>query len=368
MTALRLWPATRQMRFRIAAVLGATLLALILAEFGILLSGINNDYRSMSTSELIPRAEGPFELGPCGHVPFATLRYRYPTNPQGFFKPDNTFDHVLNSRGWRDAEHPEEKAPGTFRILGLGDSYLFGQGVKPDERCLDRLPDLLDRTWTDRSFETINTGQLGYNTAQEQQLLEHCGWEFAPDLVILHFVPNDVEGNIYSTKPKVEFFTEYTNSFLGTDWLSAHSEVWALARRKLLGRIRGQAYIRESSGSFLSDPEKWNVCGRALTAIQQSCEKHHARLLVVAMPFFYELDGNYPFQPIHDRLQKFCSEARIPCLDLREKLRRYNGPELWVHPTDQHPNSLAHRLAAEATAAFIVEHAMELGLKPASDG
>lgn len=351
---------SRKTAFRIIAASGATLLAWGIAEVVILLLGINNDFRDSGTSTLIPSPGGPTELAECGHVPFATIRMRFPTNPRNYFNRDNTLDHTLNSVGWRDDEHTFEKPAGTFRILGLGDSYLYGQGVKPADRCLDRLPALLRRQWPDTPFETINTGQPGYNTIKEADSLEHCGWKYSPDLVILHFVPNDIEADIYTEKPKVEFFTEYTTSFLGTDWLSQHSEVWALARRKVLGQIKGRAYIRQSIDSFVSQPEKWENCRRPLAEIAERCREHHVGLLVVVFPFFINLDGDYPFQPIHDRVREFCAESKIPCLDLRDKFRSYNGPELWVHPIDQHPNDIAHRHSAEAIAEFIVNHRDEL--------
>lgn len=343
----------RKIVFRIIAVVVSTALSLGVIEIALLLSGVNNDYRDTGSSMLIPRQGGPTDLSECGHVPYATIRMRFPSNPRRYFSSENTVDHRMNSVGWRDDEHSLNKPEGTFRILGLGDSYLYGQGVKPQDRCLDRLPELLKQKWPGKRIETINTGQPGYNTFQESKLLERCGWNYSPDLVILFFVPNDIEPDVYTKKTKVEFFTEYTTSFLGTDWLSKHSELWAFARRKILGQIKGQAYIRQSIDSFRTQPEKWDQCQQAMADIAAQCEQHNVRLLVVVFPFFINLNGDYPFQPIHDKVKEFCAGSQIPCLDLRETFRNYSGPELWVHPIDQHPNELAHRLAAEAIAQFL---------------
>ena len=352
----------RRNLFRFIAVFAASVLSWGFAEVVILLSGVNNDYRESGASILLPQPGGPTELSHCGHVPFATIRTRYPTNPRGYFNSDCTIDHVYNSVGWRDREHVVEKPVGTFRILGLGDSYVFGQGVKPRDRCLDRLPIELSREWPTAEFETINTGQSGYNTGQEFQILQKCGWKYSPDLVILHFVPNDIEQNIYTEKPKVEFFTEYTTSFLGTDWMSQHSEVWALARRKLLGQLKGRDYIRQSVESFATQPEKWEGCRHPISEMAKECQQRKVGFLVVVFPFFISLNGDYPFQPIHDRVKNFCGESKIPCLDLRETFRRFAGPELWVHPVDQHPNETAHQLTAVAIADFIAAHRDQLGM------
>ncbi len=342
--------------FRIVTVVGSIAVSWLAGEVLLLLSGINNDYRHPAASELIPRSGGPYEMAPCGHVPFATVRIRYPTNPRGYFNANNAVDHTMNSVGWRDDEHRLSKPDGTYRILGLGDSYLFGQGVKTQDRCLDRLGELLRKQYPLRIVETINAGQLAYNTVMESRVLKSCGLEYQPNLVILHFVPNDVEADVYTKQAKVEFFTEYMTGSLATDWMSQHSEIWALFHRAIGGRLRGQSYIRDSIGSFTSDPEKWNTCRRALEDIVQACRVHDIKLLIVAFPFFYHLNSQYPFQPIHDRLREYCDGAGVSFIDLRDHYRNYSGPELWVHPTDQHPNEAAHRIAAEAIAKFLVDH------------
>ena len=78
-------------------------------------------------------------------------------------------------------------------------------------------------------------------------------------------------------------------------------------------------------------------------------------LLVVIFPFFHELDGDYAFQPVHDIVRGHCEEEGIPVLDLRDAYSGFNGPELWVHPTDQHPNEIGHRIAADAIVRWLAE-------------
>ena len=78
----------RRNLFRVVAVLAATILSWGFAEIVILLSGINNDYRESGASILLLQPGGPTELSDCGHVPFGTIRTRYPTNPRGLFNFD----------------------------------------------------------------------------------------------------------------------------------------------------------------------------------------------------------------------------------------------------------------------------------------
>ena len=75
---------------------------------------------------------------PFGFIPLARIRSVYPDDPRGYFDEGNVIDHDFNRAGWRDTEHTLAKPPNTYRILGLGDSYLFGQGVRFEDICLAR--------------------------------------------------------------------------------------------------------------------------------------------------------------------------------------------------------------------------------------
>ena len=79
-------------------------------------------------------------------------------------------------------------------------------------------------------------------------------------------------------------------------------------------------------------------------------------------PFFIDLNGDYPFQPIHDLVSALGRERGIPVLDLRDAYRDFSGPELWVHPTDEHPNEITHGIAARAIAGYLQAHAREFEL------
>ena len=83
---------------------------------------------------------------------------------------------------------------------------------------------------------------------------------------------------------------------------------------------------------------------------------------VVEALFFHNLNGDYPFQVVHDTVREFCEAQDIAVLDLRTVYSEFSGPELWVHETDQHPNELAHAMAARAVVEHMLRTPSEFGL------
>jgi hypothetical protein len=116
--------------------------------------------------------------------------YELKPDVRGTFR-DQPF--ATNSWGLRDDDLERDKPPGTVRIVGLGDSHMFGWGVGQGETYLDLLESRLNErpAAPRRRFEALNCAAPGYNTTMEVALYEHKCRAFAPDLVVLGFVGND---------------------------------------------------------------------------------------------------------------------------------------------------------------------------------
>ncbi len=109
-------------------------------------------------------------------------------------KPEFDVPVKINSHGLRDREFTYEKAPNTYRILVLGDSQTFGFGVHAEESYPKVLERLL-RKESRRPVEVINTGVPGSGTAHQLFFLEHQGWKYQPDLVVVGYFFNDITNN-----------------------------------------------------------------------------------------------------------------------------------------------------------------------------
>ncbi len=102
----------------------------------------------------------------------------------------------INPKGLRDEEHSYEPAPGVFRIVLLGDSFM--QGTSVDYQ--DSLPFLIEQSLADKRVQVINCGVAGYSLVQELLFLKTEGAKYHPDLVLLAmYAENDVADSTLCT-------------------------------------------------------------------------------------------------------------------------------------------------------------------------
>jgi lysophospholipase L1-like esterase len=95
-----------------------------------------------------------------------------------------------NSLGFRDREFAREKAPRALRVVGIGDSIMWGWGIEERDTYLRRLEGSL-RAALDRPVEVLNLAVPTYNALQEAAVLKRHGMPLAPDLVIVGYTMND---------------------------------------------------------------------------------------------------------------------------------------------------------------------------------
>jgi lysophospholipase L1-like esterase len=137
-------------------------------------------------------------VGPRDHV----THHRFGNRPYALLPNadhravDHNFDVTFraNSLGFNDVDHALEKAPGRYRLLLLGDSFVEGYQI-PAERNVARV--LEARAAADgRSLEAIAMGISGYGQSHELATYEVVGRPFHADEVVLFFCPNDVWNNL----------------------------------------------------------------------------------------------------------------------------------------------------------------------------
>jgi hypothetical protein len=138
----------------------------------------------------VPRPDGDARLGQIVHLS-NDAHIVYELIP-GL---DVRFVHApltTNAEGWRGPSRSPDKPPRTLRLVGLGDSVMFGWGVAYEDCYLARLEARLNRATPGVTWQTVNTAVPGYNTVMEIETLKVKGLRYQPDLVLLNFVGNDL--------------------------------------------------------------------------------------------------------------------------------------------------------------------------------
>lgn len=99
---------------------------------------------------------------------------------------------TTNSQGLRESNDIGLKKEGVYRVMIVGDSMTFGQGVNDDE-VYPRVTQSLLRTKYDRkNIEIINVSRRGAGPGEYLQYVRHFGQRFRPDLIVIaYYTGND---------------------------------------------------------------------------------------------------------------------------------------------------------------------------------
>jgi hypothetical protein len=222
---------------------------------------------------------------------------------------DGSWEFTTNGKGLRDTrEFPYAKAPGTLRVLALGDSNTQGYEVRQDATFSAVLERYLDAHGT--PAEVLNAGVSGFGTAEELAYLENEGFKYQPDVVVLGFFANDFEDNLKAGLFDLEGDALVARSFEhlpgvaiqnvmygvpGVRWLSENSYaysllfngVWVYFKERLRERaVRDQPADVDYTVPMASGYSRHEL---ALTAaliarMQRDCRERGVRLIVVDIP------------------------------------------------------------------------------------
>lgn len=350
-------------RGRRLLLLGIGLLAgLLLAEIGVRALRAIGDPGRLQASQLLAGSPDV----PSGTEASLLQMVRAARNPSIVYelRPDLdvTFRGVrvtTNADGFRGPPRARSKPADGYRIVGLGDSVLFGWGV-PFEACgLCVLEQRLQAALPERVVEAIDTGVPGYNTAMQAQVLRDKGLPFAPDLVLVDFVGND---------------------FDLPDFLWDQRDYWSLRRSFLLDLARRVVWQRhrDLDGPFVWRPG--DVDGRDPAALARvpAAYRHlvgpeafrGALQAIVAMG---RERGCHVLVTAHHLLlpeaAAICAELGVPTATPVERTQRWlhdhGFPDLTRSPLtlgggDPHPSAMLHQWWAEA----VHDRLLELGWLP----
>jgi len=136
--------------------------------------------------------------------------------------------------------------------------------------------------------------------------------------------------------------------------LRRYSRLWELLARRLQWTLMTRSLVRQYRNRYLPASQGWQKSQTALRWMQSQAQESNARFLVVIFPWLYDLNDSYPFRDLHAVIRGFCEKNGIPVLDLLPAFLGQRQEELWVYPTDQHPNERGHQIIASAIYRYLL--------------
>lgn len=239
---------------------------------------------------------------------------------------------VTNSCGMRSPERPIKKAPSTYRIALLGDSFAFGWGVEQTETFAQRLENNLNQRAGSLHFEVLNFGVPGYSTFQEVALFEERALDFDPDAVLVYFVQNDFG---------MPFFIRDMN---GTGGMLSSVKFLALGKRLLAPEALEQQ-VRNTG----LDPNRALARLGALTSER-------------GIPLYLTINPRKSWKSDLQRLPSVRNSPGVKFIPLRdgllEYIKRQEIPERDLTLSfDPHPSPLRHEILGSLLTPYFLDSA-----------
>jgi hypothetical protein len=271
------------------------------------------------------------------HVFHARLAWTQPDREIGWrFTPGREFwflgenDHAItgriNSLGWRDRERSAARAPGTYRVAVLGDSYVEAFQVELDSTFEAVAERRLNVPGAARKFEVMNFGRSGMCTAEELLVFERDVLPCHPDRVVLLFTPqNDMDDVNPATAldPVRPFFHEVAGDSLALDTsfkrtrnfrirtlinpLKERSALVSLLVERYNSARQARALARAKATTQHANPQaltpqlrmcthapdpvfagNYLLCKKLMVRMARECAAHGVRFTLAAGPLVYQ--------------------------------------------------------------------------------
>jgi lysophospholipase L1-like esterase len=265
------------------------------------------------------------------------LLWRFSPSVPEEFKANPKWQVSLNADGFRDAEFPTKKVPGTIRIIALGDSWTFGNGADQELTYPKRLAALIRENLPGKQIEVLNLGMLAYSSHEGLKLLQQKIGSLEPDMVLIGFAMNDASISGWHDK---DVFVSRPKRFKLKRFIFENCEIYKLAA--YLAQVRKFESIAMSETlRAVADPnekflyESW-VSAEALEAkdydrleprvrVPPADYERNVREMIKlarehgAIPILLHNDLR-PGSPYQSRLQEISREESVPLVDNCELL------------------------------------------------
>ncbi len=256
--------------------------------------------------------------------------------------------------------------PGQFRIVTLGDSFTWGDGIWAHEDVWPNRIETLLAERTTQSVGVVNLAVRGFTAVASANALRDFGIGLKPDLIMYGFYINDALLNLPDGRCLLWDYQLYANLFRDPlhDWWDAHS---ALYRRANSGWMAYQVRTDPVGWNrhYTEGTEEWAQFKDGLRHMAELAWATRTPVVVVLWPDWGVgsiAPGEYKWETLYATVASAATQYDLRVLDLTPAFAATDRPpkEWCLTRNDCHPSVEAHHLAAN----LIVEFLQEQGLGP----
>ena len=297
-------------------------------------------------------------------------------------RPATEVTYTVNRLGYRGQAVQSPKPADEFRVVVIGDSFVFGSIVDDEETLPRQLEAMLAQRLGAQRVRVVNLGVPGYQIRQVRATLEQRTLELEPDLVLMNLFVNDAvdtpvtyKGTVVDDDPLPEIAELnwiVRLGLTGGQWGSAGETIqerttsWLRERSVLVDTLASRLYLYLfERGNLQQHEHRWRPGGsgfdRVVATIDRGVElgaEAGFDFQVSMYPILAHLD-DYPLAELHGRLRAACGERGVVFHDFLPTLAPYTPSLLWAHEQDHHPNGFCHGLVAKQLAADLAPRIAE---------
>jgi hypothetical protein len=237
---------------------------------------------------------------------------------------------TTNRWGMRDREYEKVPAPGTYRIVLLGPSYVMGSGVADDETFEALLEERLNQEHAGEGYnkyEILNFGVAGHTPLAELWLLENTALSFKPDA--LFFVAHHLE-----EAKVVRHLASRARGGMEIPYDYLRETVRQAGIQQGMGQAEAERRLEPYSSAIIS----WTY-HRLVSLAQQH---GMAPVWIYLLPPETGISEEVGFH-----LTTLATEAGFSTVNLAHAYANHDLETLIVAEWDRHPNAQGHQLIAD---------------------
>lgn len=255
-----------------------------------------------------------------------------------------------NSYGSRGEEVPIPRSVGYYRILGVGDSVMFGWGVEEEECYLSIAAQRVSKRLS-RGIELINLGIPSYDAIQTLSTGLMEANRFCPDVIVIGFTEDDTE-----LDPKAHAALIRDNTWWGSIRITEYSirrlvrsgwiqKEWVMPQEIQI--LEGEASIRDKLADLIEFSRTEKIPLIAVFYDGWDFEKKNGTQLI----------------------RSLCHTLNLPFIDATEILRNrahekgyMDMSQFWIRRgvnPDVHPNAESHEQIGYSLSEWLITHNMK---------